>query len=433
MLAHRKEMERLFQVEYGDRPEVVIRMLGVGLGGVLIYVYDGWLSAWLWPASFLFLHAVFYLYLRKYRSINSASAAHFAGVLFVLILIAFLWMPAYLAGTNDPGLSFTGTILVATVVIFLIRRADTYVWMITAEIAIVVAALMWILICKLQEIADPVSRTAVVVATVAISGYIAQAMRSSRRTRLDGEAAAEKAVQEQKMSAIGQLAGGVAHDFNNVLTAISGNLELHGHLTDPRERTHVLEEAQIAAKRAAEVVRQLLIYARKAPMQRVQIDANDSVRQMLTLARSLVPQWVRIDLHLQEQPAQVIVDDSQFLTAMLNIVVNAVDAMPKGGQLSIASCEVDVASAMAMIDGSDLAIGRYVKLSFTDTGNGIPDATLNKVIEPFFTTKPPGKGTGLGLPMVLGFASESGGGLDIDSSDSGTAISLFLPLTDSPS
>ncbi|WP_425098468.1 sensor histidine kinase [Tropicibacter sp. S64] len=422
-----REIERLYKVEYGDRPEAIIRMVGVGLGGAMFYLYTGWPLAWSWPLVFYACHGIFYAYLRHAMHKPAPRSAYVASALFLCVMLSFLWLPAYLAAQTDTHLSYVGTLLIATLIIYLIRRGDTFFWTLIAEIVAILLCLAAILVTKLETLTAPVEGLAMIVVTLAISGYLVQGIFAGRRLRLSSEAAAEKALQEQKLAAIGQLAGGVAHDFNNVLTAIGGNLELYEHIDDPAERDHVIGEARAATTRAAEVVRQLLIYARKAPTHRTAVDLSACVTELTKLSRSLITENVRLTLDLPPKPLLSHVDESQLLTAMLNIVVNAVDAMPKGGTLTIRVEAAHLRSPRPMIDGTDLAPGDFALLTFRDNGTGIPDNALPHVIEPFFTTKPVGKGTGLGLSMVQGFARESGGGLAIASGPTGTTIEVYLP------
>ncbi|MFW2541711.1 sensor histidine kinase [Primorskyibacter sp. 2E107] len=424
---HSKEIDRLLQVEYGDRTEFIVRILGIGLGGGLFYIYLGSVLGLIWPVIFYLMQAIYFTFLWRNRLHPMKGASQIANALFLFVMLSFLWVPGYLAAHPDKELSYIGILLICTLVVFLIRRGDTLLMTVIVEMAAIFLVFIYVLISKLQQEHNLVPNIALVIVTFAVSGYLVQAIAAGRRLRLDSEAAADKAMQEQKLAAIGQLAGGVAHDFNNVLTAISGNLELYDHIDDPTERDHVVHEARAAAGRAADVVRQLLIYARKAPTNQSPIEIVSCMNEMAKLARSLVTENVRMSLELPKRPLFTLADESQLLTAMLNIVVNAMDAMPTGGTFTIRVAPVETGAPSAMIDGTDLPPGAYLRLDFRDTGSGIPDTMLPQVIEPFFTTKAAGKGTGLGLSMVQGFARNSGGGLDITSGPTGTTISLYLP------
>mgnify|MGYP000465846544 CR=1 FL=1 len=211
------------------------------------------------------MHFLF-LYTRQNQATRVDSIV--AGLLFLILFASFLWMPAYLAVSDDVALVFSGVMLCASTLAFMVRRSDTMLWMVICEVGLLAGVLAWVLAAQWGTIEGELAMMACLIVTIAMIAYMLQAVLTARKMRLLGESAARRAAQEQKMAAIGQLAGGVAHDFNNVLTAIIGNLELHGALDDPHERDEVVQEAYAAAKRAEAVVSHLLIYARKAPVRR---------------------------------------------------------------------------------------------------------------------------------------------------------------------
>ncbi|HYD97910.1 MAG TPA: ATP-binding protein, partial [Alphaproteobacteria bacterium] len=227
--------------------------------------------------------------------------------------------------------------------------------------------------------------------------------------------------QAQKMEALGQLTGGVAHDFNNLLTVISGNLHLAARRAqdDPR-LTRWLGAAAQAAKRGEALTRQLLAFSRKQELVPQPTDLNARLADMAEgmLPRSLRGD-IRIELELAADPAIVSVDPNQLELAVLNLAVNARDAMPNGGALRVATRNTAQ---------GEVAAGDFVALTVSDTGTGMPPDVLARVFEPFFTTKEVGKGTGLGLSMVYGFVKQSGGTVRVTSTPGlGTVFTLFLP------
>ena len=249
--------------------------------------------------------------------------------------------------------------------------------------------------------------------------------RVVERTR-ELELAQDALRQSQKLESMGQLTGGVAHDFNNLLTPIVGSLDLllRRGIGSDRERK-LIEGAMQSADRAKTLVQRLLAFARRQPLQARAVDINGLVQDMADLIGSTCGPRVKLDLAIADKlpPAQA--DANQIEMALLNLAVNARDAMPDGGRLTI-SAKPDVVSA-----GNPLGMraGEYVLLSVDDTGVGMDEATIAKAIEPFFTTKGVGQGTGLGLSMVHGLAAQLGGGLSIDSMPGrGTAVHLWLPM-----
>lgn len=243
------------------------------------------------------------------------------------------------------------------------------------------------------------------------------------------EQAQQALFQSQKMDAIGQLTGGVAHDFNNLLMAIIGSIELlKKRIPDHPKVTPLLDNAMQGAKRGAALTQRLLAFARKQDLNLRSIDLPALVRGMTDLLRRTIGPLIVIETRMPEALAAVQADANQLELALLNLTMNARDAMPNGGSIVIAAREEIVADGGP---AGPLAPGRYVCLSVTDSGEGMDEATLKRAAEPFFTTKGIGKGTGLGLSMVHGLAEQSGGRLALSSKKGeGTTAELWLPLAE---
>ncbi len=249
--------------------------------------------------------------------------------------------------------------------------------------------------------------------------------------------AAERALQEarealfqsQKMDAIGQLTGGVAHDFNNLLMVILGSLELlRKRLPDNPGVMRLVDNAIQGAQRGASLTQRMLAFARRQELKPVAVDLASLVGGMTDLLQSSLGVAVQIEMDFSRGLAKVLADPNQLELAILNLTVNARDAMPSGGSIVIAAREEHVEAA------PDLKAGRYVCLSVTDEGSGMDEATRSRALEPFFTTKGVGKGTGLGLPMVHGILRQSGGKLVLKSRpDEGTTAELWLPVAEAGS
>jgi PAS domain S-box-containing protein len=238
--------------------------------------------------------------------------------------------------------------------------------------------------------------------------------------------------QSQKMDAVGQLTGGVAHDFNNILTVIMTTIEI---LADAvADRPHLAMIARMiddAADRGAALTQQLLAFARKQPLDPRSTDINRLIMDAAKLLRPTLGEHMDIACVLDEAISPALVDPSQLTTALLNLAINARDAMPDGGKLTIRSGNVTFDDVHADAQDDDVKPGAYVMVSVSDTGVGIPEAIRDKVFEPFFTTKGAGRGTGLGLSMVYGFVKQSGGHIKIHSEEGrGTSIQIYLPCAD---
>lgn len=235
----------------------------------------------------------------------------------------------------------------------------------------------------------------------------------------------ERLRQSQKMDAIGQLTGGVAHDFNNVLTVITGTIEIiQEGLADKPQLAAIAQLIDDAASRGAEITSQLLTFARRQPLEPREIDVNGLVVETAKLLRPILGEHVEIVTRLADDAWLAMADPSQLSSAIVNLAVNARDAMPDGGRLTLETANRELDST----GNGDGDAGSYVMVAVADTGHGIPADIRDRVFEPFFTTKGLGRGTGLGLSMVYGFAKQTGGTVAIESEEGrGTVMRLFLP------
>jgi PAS domain S-box-containing protein len=237
--------------------------------------------------------------------------------------------------------------------------------------------------------------------------------------------------QAQKMEALGNLTGGLAHDFNNHLGVIILNLDiLQEHVAGDAEAEELAQEAVDAANRGADLIRRLLAFARKQPLQPQRSDINKLVAETAKMLERLLGEQVRINIDLDPNVWSVVVDPAQLESSLTNLANNARDAMPNGGALRIATGNRQLDEDYAA-EHAELAAGDYAMIEISDNGSGIPPEMIAKVFDPFFTTKPPGKGTGLGLSMVYGFMKQSGGHINVYSEvGAGTTIRLYLPRCD---
>ncbi|WP_448125075.1 ATP-binding protein [Pseudomonas veronii] len=236
--------------------------------------------------------------------------------------------------------------------------------------------------------------------------------------------------QSQKMEAVGQLTGGIAHDFNNMLTGIIGSLELlrrrvsRGKLDD---LDSLIDLGVTSANRAAGLTHRLLAFSRRQSLDSKPVEINQLVTSMGELLQRSINESIALDMRLSDPLWTAEADPNQLESALLNLVINARDAMPNGGNLTVETSNRHLDSVFTAAYGT-LQPGDYVELSVSDSGCGIPESLMGRVFDPFFTTKPIGQGTGLGLSMIYGFARQSGGHVTIHSEvGKGTTVSLFLP------
>ncbi len=257
---------------------------------------------------------------------------------------------------------------------------------------------------------------------------ISRDITDRKRAELQRDRLQSELQQSQKMEAIGQLAGGIAHDFNNLLTIISGHSGLL--LGEPETNAQVKEsvaEIADAAERAAALTRQLLAFSRQALLQPEVIDVNAVVRETSKLLRRLIGEDIALTTVLDPTLAAVRVDPSQLNQVLMNLALNARDAMPKGGKLTIGTSNVELDEAYIATHLGAKA-GPHVMLSLTDSGAGMSQEVLSRIFEPFYTTKGVGEGTGLGLSMVFGIVQQSGGGIHVYSEPGhGSTFKIYLP------
>lgn len=250
-----------------------------------------------------------------------------------------------------------------------------------------------------------------------------EALQAEMKLRAETQALA----QAQRMEAVAQLTGGVAHDINNMLTVVTGNLELAMRRIEDDEVRQFLAQARQGTDMGAKLNRQLLTFARQRKLDPVRFNLNRHVTDISKLLERSLGEQTTFSMELASDPSTVMVDPGEVDNALLNLAINSRDAMPSGGSLKIETRDVtlDDRSAAGI---PDACAGEFVRLSVSDSGHGMTPEVLRRAVEPFFTTKEADKGTGLGLSSVYGFARQSGGFLDIKSEiGKGTSVSIYLP------
>lgn len=248
------------------------------------------------------------------------------------------------------------------------------------------------------------------------------------RDLTDKIAAEDRIRHAEKMEAVGQLTGGIAHDFNNILTVITGTIEILAEaVADDPQLATITRMIDEAASRGAELTQHLLAFARKQPLQPRETDVNTLIIDTTKLLRPALGEQIEIESVFESDVCVATVDPNQLTTALLNLALNARDAMPNGGKLILETGFVVLDDSYAR-SNEDVRPGRYALIAVSDTGVGIPSDILDRVFDPFFTSKGPGKGTGLGLSMVYGFIKQSAGHIKIYSEEGhGTTIKMYLP------
>ena len=254
-----------------------------------------------------------------------------------------------------------------------------------------------------------------------------------QRTRATLERTREQLLQAQKMDALGRLAGGVAHDFNNLATAILGYCELLSETFDEQDQRRAdIGEIRYAAERGAALTQRLLAFSRKQLIEFQPLQLNDIVLGTKRLLERLIGENVRVETRLAPDLGWILSDRGQIEQVLMNLAVNARDAMPQGGTIVIETANVEIGEEHLEAN-PDANAGPHVALALSDTGIGMNESTLSRVFEPFFTTKPRGEGTGLGLATVYGIVRQAGGHIALKSKpEAGTTFRVFLPRTATP-
>lgn len=425
---HSNEIERLYLLEFEGVDELAVRMIGSLVGALFIWLFTGWNSAWFWIGSYAAVQFAYLMFLRSRRARARASDVRIAQIMFPLVLVSYIWMPIKMTASQDDALSASGFCILACVIIYIVRRSEQYLRMTLIEIGVLSTGLLIGMITILLRNENLVGRVGLLFATSTLVLYLLQGAFIVRRQRLRADAVAERTRHAEKLEAIGKLAGGVAHDFNNMLTAVMGNLELIEEIDDPVLRGELLAEARAAAQHGAQVVRQLLVYARQTDGTPRPVAVADLLQSVEGLCKTSVSSSVTFKVQAADDRLEVHADEALLVAALLNLIKNGVDAVGGAGRITVSGGPRHLRKPLACMSGRTLPPGTFVALAVSDTGPGIPEGLIHRVADPFFTTKPVGKGSGLGLSMVMGLSSRLGGGLEIQSSAKGTTATILLPL-----
>jgi signal transduction histidine kinase len=298
---------------------------------------------------------------------------------------------------------------------------------VTAVASILTALLLWQLLPRLLSIPSP-AQLRQTLAALEEEGRQRRGAENKLQMFRQVEATEAQIRQAQKMEAVGQLTGGIAHDFNNILTVITGTIQILGEeVADRPDLAAIAKLIDEAAARGADLTSHLLAFSRRQPLQPREVDINSLLVNSARLLRPTLGEQIEINSTLADDAAAALVDPGQLTTAILNLALNARDAMPAGGRLTLESRNVTLDDDYAD-SNAEVTAGNYVMVAVSDTGRGIAPQHLDRIFEPFFTTKEVGRGTGLGLSMVYGFIKQSNGHIKVYSEvGHGTTVKIYLP------
>lgn len=394
------------------------------VGVVLAVTIQDWVYV-AWMAAYFTISSLYMYGLRVVSQPVGRREYYQLLSLNMLAALVYAFLPVYLWFTYIPGLQAVAlTGMVGHAMFNLVRHNHLSIPVIW-EMSLVCASAIFIGVSQSGQFANLSHQIVMIASSIAVAIYYVTAQLNSIAVNVKLRKTVEEAIQTQKMQAIGQLTGGVAHDFNNILTVVKGNLELFEVLTDPVEQRKVVAEAQDAAGRAITVIAQLMAFSRQSTLRPETIDLPNFLVDVRQLIERALTENIILHVDVSKDLGGCRVDTNQLSSALLNLVLNAKDAMENGGEIFIEASDVDQPPA---IIGGTLRPFRHLVLSVRDTGGGISKADMDRVFEPFFTTKGVGEGSGLGLSMVRGFAEQSGGGVTIKSVvGKGTTVSILLP------
>lgn len=429
---HNRELKLLYDLDFGQKDEMIFRLSGTFFGAVIVYAYTGWWYSWLWTGLFTLGTLLYWLAHRHWADRANATVIAWFRLAVLTTTVLFVWMPVKMIADNDTPLSLSGAAVLGCAYVFMIRQLDHALRVVIAQFVILALASGIGVAALLPGMDLIIAQVGLVFSWFAFNAYFFQVLLIVRSDRQRASLAAERSAQSSKMEALGQMAGGVAHDFNNILTAAMGNLELAQIVETEAERNDCLTQAHRSLDRAAQVIRELLQFARPSSSGLKTMSSTELLVQVLSISRHTLPNAISVFTDNGRDDLWVTLDEDQFMTSMMNLMINASHAAGGGGRITLGVTSVITDRIQKDLADQSIAPGRYVQFSVTDDGPGVPSEIVDKIVKPFFTTKPEAEGTGLGLPMVQAFAQRMGGGLLLSRCPGETRFSIVLPRTDAP-
>jgi len=409
----------------------------IGARFTLLAVFSISISIWLdlthsliWLAIYALSEAANIGFLATRRRPGTVLDTRIATTLNFITTLWFATLPVYLWSLHITVMQFAALSLVVGMVLYSITRYSGLRRIAIWDGVLISGLTLFFGYDMALHAGTATIRALSLLISVLMVLYYLVSLRESVAMRSALKQAEKRNIQAQKMQAVGQLTGGIAHDFNNLLTVMIGNLDLYSEVETRSEKDQLAEEARQAALRAATLTSQLLAFSRKAQLNPKPFDPERFLRSFVSLTGRVLPAAVSLQLELVSAPHRISADVNQLENALLNLVINARDAMGASGTIILRLDWVE-AGQERDFHGTTLPAGLYCRISVEDTGPGIAPEHQMTVLDPFFTTKPVGKGSGLGLSMAKGFVEQSGGALELRSQPGdGTIIAFWLPVLD---
>lgn len=407
--------------------EVWPRVFSVSAAAIGLWLYSGEFSGPIWAVLYLAGLFASYFTLRpanpdRTLSIWIGFASH------AYIALVFASLPLMLIASDDMVLAFCGIFGIVGLGAFTLFNKDLPVVAQLLDVAIGWAAIAIVAVKFIPASPTLAAQGVMTLLCLVVGGYYTLALLTARAVRVDMRAEVQRENAAREIAAVGHLSGRIAHDFNNILTAVQGSLELYHEVPTGPEKDALVDEAREASKRATKLVSQLLAYAQRAPKNPVSQPVEAVLDDVVGVMRHRLPEAVDLDVRLADQAVHVIADHEALRSALLQVLFNAAEAVGHQGTIVVAADMAQGAAIDARSTISDDPTDAHVRFSVSDDGPGMSPDVLHRATEPFFTTKTVGRGSGLGLSMASGFAGQAGGALRTKSSELGTIVSLHLPL-----
>ena len=410
--------------DFGSLGELVLRYTVVFLAAIFMTLQSGNALIAVWLSGFLIVNGYYSWRLARIRGPVSYGPFISLNALLMASVAIYTSCAVYIFGIGTvPFKSLAVAALVAQAVFNLSRHRYGSPSAIFDTIVVALAGLHFGF-SSINLAEKTLAEVMVItVSTIGVSSYYVVAQYRNIQTHRSLRRARAEAIQTQKMQAVGQITAGVAHDFNNLLTVIRGNIELAEHMDSRAEMLSTLNDAKAAADRAAKLTSQLLSFSRKARLEATTVTMATFWDEFASILQRGVPASIQVDVSVSKDLRHLYCDSTQLQNALLNLLINARDALGGRGDIALFSRPATAAEIKGIRRKGDT----FGAIGISDNGPGIAAELLGSVTDPFFTTKAVGEGSGLGLSMVKGFTEQSGGGLLISSAPGGTRVTMILP------
>ena len=412
----------------GPRIEVAGRFLLPLMGVALITTLTADLVIALIYVFFLLTQAMLFGFLATRKSSCTRTDYFLALFLAGLTSTTFVGIAMYMWSTQVLVAQFAAYCMVQGFAIYVLTRNGTVLELMILDTTPILIGALFATGSLAQQMSDLVNPAVIFAIALMILTYYVVSIYNVFDTKAKLRRAEDRTIAVERLEAVGHLTGGLAHDFNNILTAVLGQLDLYAHLTNPAEKDECVAAAHQSATRAAKLTAQLLFFARKARITAVATDLTDYLSEYAQSARAMLPPGVELRTDFPRDLPLVSVDRDKLGAVLQQLTLNARDALGETGELTLALEHAREPAARKMQGDTAVLPGSYCVICLADTGHGISPTHLPRIFEPFYTTKAKGHASGLGLPMAAGFAELSGGAIAVHSAQgAGTTVKLYLP------